>query len=59
MPAHESLIIIVSASSQGSDEPTLRQGSNEPIIENLILYDFSLTVKAAPYECVIRTGRNS
>ena len=25
----------------------------------LVLYDFSLTVKAAPHECVIRTGQHS
>ena len=24
----------------------------------VILYDFSLTVKAAPHECVIRTGQS-
>ena len=27
-------------------------------IYNWILYDFSLTVKAAPHECVIRTGQS-
>ena len=24
---------------------------------NLVLYDFLVTVKAAPHECVIRTGQ--
>ena len=27
--------------------------------DRLVLYDFSLTVKAAPHECVIRTGQHS
>ena len=25
--------------------------------QNLVFFDFSLTVKAAPHECVIRTGQ--
>ena len=28
-----------------------------PKNEVLLLYDFSVTVKAAPHECVIRTGQ--
>ena len=27
------------------------------IFESTVLFDFSLTVKAAPHECVIRTGQ--
>ena len=27
------------------------------IVKNVVLLDFSLSVKAAPHECVIRTGQ--
>ena len=34
-----------------------RQSGNEPGPDIFVLYDFLVTVKAAPHECVIRTGQ--
>ena len=45
------------------DEQYILVGSNNvslhgPLYPQLLFFDFSLTVMAAPHECVIRTGQS-